>query len=58
VSVVLTNTWAGEYHTSSPKSLKEDQLVFDWVEAYGQERMVPIQGNKIYQDLGELLVSI
>ncbi|OQE29293.1 hypothetical protein PENFLA_c004G00012 [Penicillium flavigenum] len=43
--------------TRSFYTLKEDQLLFDWVEAYGQERTVPIQGNKIYQDLGELFPS-
>jgi telomeric repeat-binding factor 2-interacting protein 1 len=41
--------------TRSFYTLKEDQLLFDWVEAYGQEQTVPIQGNKIYQDLGELV---
>jgi len=35
-------------------TLKEDQLVFDWVEHFGQER-APVQGNKIYQDFSELV---
>ncbi|CAG7938320.1 unnamed protein product [Penicillium nalgiovense] len=41
--------------TRSFYTLKEDQLLFDWVEAYAQEQTVPVQGNKIYQDLGELV---
>ncbi|CAG8240756.1 unnamed protein product [Penicillium nalgiovense] len=43
--------------TRSFYTLKEDQLLFDWVEAYAQEQTVPVQGNKIYQDLGELFPS-
>jgi telomeric repeat-binding factor 2-interacting protein 1 len=36
-------------------TLKEDQVVFDWVYHFTQERGAPVQGNKIYQDLGELV---
>ncbi|KGO69196.1 Rap1 - C-terminal [Penicillium italicum] len=38
-------------------TLKEDQIVFDWVEHLGQEPGAPVQGHKIYQDLGELFPS-
>jgi Rap1 Myb domain. len=38
-------------------TLKEDQILFDWVEHFGQEPGAPIQGNRIYQDLSELVCS-
>ncbi|KAI3242416.1 hypothetical protein DTO012A9_867 [Penicillium roqueforti] len=40
--------------TRSFYTLKEDQILFDWVENFEQEPGAPIQGNKIYQDLSEL----
>ncbi|KAJ5959486.1 uncharacterized protein N7479_006636 [Penicillium vulpinum] len=40
--------------TRSFFTLKEDQILFDWVEHYSQEPGAPIQGNRIYQDLSEL----
>lgn len=41
--------------TRSFYTLKEDQILFDWVENFEQEPGAPIQGNKIYQDLSELV---
>lgn len=41
--------------TRSFFTLEEDQIVFDWVEHLGQEPGAPVQGNKIYQDLSELV---
>ncbi|KAJ5506508.1 hypothetical protein LT330_004583 [Penicillium expansum] len=38
-------------------TLKEDQIVFDWIEHVGKEPGAPVQGNKIYQDLSELYPS-
>ncbi|OQD95955.1 hypothetical protein PENSOL_c018G01893 [Penicillium solitum] len=38
-------------------TLKEDQILFDWVEHFGQEPGAPVQGNIIYQDLSELFPS-
>lgn len=36
-------------------TLKEDQMLFDWVEHFGQG--APVQGNRIYQDFSELFPS-
>ncbi|KOS46343.1 hypothetical protein ACN38_g2674 [Penicillium nordicum] len=38
-------------------TLKEDQILFDWVEHFGQEAGAPVQGNIIYQNLSELFPS-
>ncbi|CAG8909619.1 unnamed protein product [Penicillium egyptiacum] len=35
-------------------TLKDDQILFDWVESYKLEPTTPVQGNIIYQELGEL----
>ncbi|CAI7565095.1 unnamed protein product [Penicillium crustosum] len=43
--------------TRSFFTLKEDQILFDWVEHFGQEPGAPVQGNIIYQDLSELFPS-
>ncbi|KAJ5383718.1 Rap1 - C-terminal [Penicillium concentricum] len=40
--------------TRSFFTLKEDQIVFDWVAHFEQEPGAPVQGNRIYQDLSEL----
>ncbi|CAI7635077.1 unnamed protein product [Penicillium glandicola] len=40
--------------TRSYFTLKDDQILFDWVESFGQEPGAPVQGNRIYQDLSEL----
>ncbi|KAJ5513349.1 hypothetical protein N7463_002901 [Penicillium fimorum] len=40
--------------TRSFFTLKEDQILFDWIAHFEQEPGAPVQGNRIYQDLSEL----
>ncbi|KAJ5452980.1 hypothetical protein N7445_001163 [Penicillium cf. griseofulvum] len=40
--------------TRSFFTLKEDQILFDWVDPFEHEPGAPVQGNRIYQDLSEL----
>ncbi|KAJ5773169.1 hypothetical protein N7457_008065 [Penicillium paradoxum] len=42
--------------TRSFFTLQEDQLVFDWIEHFGREPGAPVQGNRFYQDLSELVL--
>lgn len=41
--------------TRSFFTLKDDQLLFDWIAHFEQEPGAPVQGNLLYQDLSQLV---
>ncbi|KKK15839.1 hypothetical protein ARAM_004543 [Aspergillus rambellii] len=36
-----------------PYTMQEDQILWDWMQPYENDKSAPISGNKIYQDLAE-----
>ncbi|CAG7941171.1 unnamed protein product [Penicillium salamii] len=38
-------------------TLKDDQIVYDWIHHFAKSPGAPVQGNKFYQDLSELFPS-